>query len=595
MHFASPRDAIDAGIGMVFQHFSLVPSFSVYENVALGSEPHAGIRFDREAAIAAVRDLSARFRLQVDPLPPVRTLPVGQQQRVEILKALYRNARILILDEPTAVLAPQEVAELFVAIRALVAQGRTVIFIAHKLPEVLEISDTITVMRQGKTVGTVNSKDVTEKELATMMVGREITLRVDRQDTGQGAIAASISNLRVRNVRGQDVVDGIDLNIRAGEIVGLVGVEGNGQAEVLEAISGLQRIAGGSVSLGGEPVDGLSVLERRNRGLGSIPEDRIAQGLATGGSVGENLVATKLRDPRYSRRGLLDLKAIRAHAESLIARFSIRASGPNAAVGTLSGGNMQKVVVARELAEQPKVLLVSQPTRGVDLGATQFIWRTIAEARDNGTAVLLSSADLSELLALSDRLIVLYRGKIVAAFRNQEGLTPETLGTYMLGLQIQTAGRDEGRSRMSFTGASLGRQSRWAMIRREIGRALLAVIIALIVTCIIVFFTSKAPLEALNTLLTAPNQQQARHRHLARRRSQARRHRPRLQPRLPGPAIRHGRTGAGLCRRPRGDLCGGVAARPDLVRPRPRHPRRDAGRRDLRLPPRHRQGQARRQ
>jgi ABC-type uncharacterized transport system ATPase subunit len=437
--FGSPRDAIDAGIGMVFQHFSLVPSFTVYENVALGSEPRSGIRFDRKAAIESVRALAEKFRLNVDPLAPVYSLPVGQQQRVEILKALYRDARILILDEPTAVLAPQEVVELFVAIRSLVEQGRTVIFIAHKLPEVLEISDTITVMRQGKTVGQVKSRDVTEKSLATMMVGREVALRVERKDTGEGAVAASISNLRVRNARGQDVVADVDLRIRAGEIVGLVGVEGNGQAEMLQAIAGLQRVSGGSVSIGDEPVDALSVLERRNRGLASIPEDRISEGLATGASVAENLVATRLGDQRYVRRGLLDLKAIRANASKLIERFSIRVSGPNAVVGTLSGGNMQKVVVARELSEQPEVLLVSQPTRGVDLSATQFIWRTITEARDAGAAVLLSSTDLSELLALSDRLVVLYRGKIVAAFMNHPDLTPETLGTYMLGLSTQSA------------------------------------------------------------------------------------------------------------------------------------------------------------
>jgi general nucleoside transport system ATP-binding protein len=439
VRFSNPREAIDAGIGMVFQHFSLVPSFSVYENVALGSEPKAGVRFDREKAIAEVRALSEKYRLKVDPLPPVRSLPVGQQQRVEILKALYRKARILILDEPTAVLAPQEVAELFVAIRSLVEQGCTVIFIAHKLPEVLEISDTITVMRQGRTVGRVKTREVTEKELATMMVGREITLRVDRAETGRGEIAAEIEGLRVVNARGSEVVAGLDLKVRAGEVVGLVGVEGNGQAEVLEAIAGLRHIAEGRIRLANEDVSAMSVLERRSLGLSSIPEDRLAQGLATGASVAENLVATKLGDRRYVRRGgLLDLKAIRTHAVELIERFSIRVSGPNAAVGTLSGGNMQKVVVARELSEQPKVLLVSQPTRGVDLSATQFIWRTITEARDKGAAVLLSSADLSELLALSDRLVVLYRGKIVAAFRNSPDLSPETLGTYMLGLAQQT-------------------------------------------------------------------------------------------------------------------------------------------------------------
>jgi len=441
VHFAGPRDAIDAGIGMVFQHFSLVPSFSVYENVVLGSEPHKSIRFDRANAIEEVRELSERFRLKVDPLPAVRNLPVGQQQRVEILKALYRNARILILDEPTAVLAPQEVEELFVAIRSLVAQGRTVIFIAHKLPEVLAISDTITVMRQGKTVGRVKASEVTEHSLATMMVGREVTLRVDRAPTAKERPVCEVSALHIVNARGNDVIKDLNLSVRPGEIVGLVGVEGNGQAEVLEAIAGLRSVADGEIVVANENIAPLSVLERRARGIAGIPEDRLAEGLAIGASVAENLVATRLSDNRFVRRGLLDLRAIRANAQKLIGQFDIRASGPGAAVGTLSGGNMQKVVVARELAEQPKLLLVSQPTRGVDLNATQFIWKTIAGARDNGAAVLLSSADLSELLALSDRLLVFYRGKIVAAFLNREGLTPETLGTYMLGLAEQ--GPDE--------------------------------------------------------------------------------------------------------------------------------------------------------
>ncbi len=437
--FPGPRDAIEAGIGMVFQHFSLVPSFTVYENVVMGSEPRSGIRFDRRTAIAEVQALSDKFRLKVDPLPPVRSLPVGQQQRVEILKSLYRNARILILDEPTAVLAPQEVQELFVAIRSLVAQGKTVIFIAHKLPEVLEISDTITVMRQGKTVGQVKTSEVTEQSLAAMMVGREVSLRVDRKPTDQSERVASVTGLRVVNARGTEVVAGLDLNVHAGEIVGLVGVEGNGQAETLEAIAGLRSIAAGDIRIADRDAAGLSVLERRGLGLASIPEDRIAEGLATGATVAENLVATRLNDTRYVRNGLLDLKAIKANAVKLIEQFSIRVGGPGYGVGTLSGGNMQKVVVARELAEHPRLLLVNQPTRGVDLGATQFIWRTITDARDAGAAVLLSSADLSELLALSDRLVVLYRGKIVAAFVNSPDLTAETLGTYMLGLSTQSA------------------------------------------------------------------------------------------------------------------------------------------------------------
>ena len=435
--FESPRAAIDAGIGMVFQHFSLVPSFSVYENVVMGAEPKAGIWFDRKKAIEEVRALSERFRLAVDPVPAVGSLPVGQQQRVEILKALYRNARILILDEPTAVLAPQEVQELFVAIRSLIAQGKTVIFIAHKLPEVLQISDTITVMRQGKSVGRVRARDVTEQELATMMVGREVVLRIDRAATAPGAVTCAVEGLRLVNARGNNVCADLSFSVRSGEIVGLVGVEGNGQSEVLEAIAGMRPVAGGQIQVEGKNVVPMSVLERRQHGVGSIPEDRLAEGLAPGASVAENLVSTKLLDQRFVRNGLLDLKAIKANAQALIDRFSIRVGGPSAPVATLSGGNMQKVVVARELAEQPRLLLVAQPTRGVDLGATQFIWKTIAGARDTGAAVLLASADLSELLALSDRLLVFYRGRIVAAFRNSQEISPETLGTYMLGLSEQ--------------------------------------------------------------------------------------------------------------------------------------------------------------
>jgi general nucleoside transport system ATP-binding protein len=436
--FPNPRAAIDAGVGMVFQHFSLVPTFSVYENVVLGAEPRAGIRFDRTQAIAQVRALSEKFRLHVDPMPAIQDIPVGQQQRVEILKALYRDAKLLILDEPTAVLAPQEVEELFTAVRALVAQGRTVIFIAHKLPEVLEISDRITVMRGGRTVGEVLAKEVTEKSLANMMVGREVALRVDRSQTS-GAVRCAVEGLKLVAENGVTLAEGLDLRVHGGEILGLVGVEGNGQAELLEAIAGLRPAAAGRVTVEGADIARLSVLDRRGLGLASIPEDRLAEGLAAGASVAENLVATRLRDPRFVRRGLLDLKAISAFATQLIDRFSIRVGGPDFAVGTLSGGNMQKVVVARELAEQPAVLLVNQPTRGVDLGATQFIWKSITDARDAGAAVLLSSADLSELLALSDRLLVFYRGRIVAAFVNDGDLTPEVLGAYMLGLEQQDA------------------------------------------------------------------------------------------------------------------------------------------------------------
>ena len=435
--FAGPGDAIAAGIGMVFQHFSLVPSFAVFENVVLGSEPRVGIRFDRAAAIARVEALSARFRLPVDARAPVGALPVGQRQRVEILKALHREARILILDEPTAVLAPQEVDELFAAVRTLAAQGRTVVFIAHKLPEVLAISDRITVMRGGRSVAELDTAATSEAELAALMVGREVSLRVERAG-GAGAPALEVRSLDVAGPGEGRVAWGVDLTVRSGEIVGLVGVEGNGQAEVIEALAGLRPARGGTVRLDGRALDGMGIAARRARGVALIPEDRLAQGLAPGATLAENLVATRLSDPRFARRGLLDLAAIREHARASIDRFSIRAGGPDARADTLSGGNMQKVVVARELAEPPRLLLVNQPTRGVDLGAVQFIWSQITAARDAGTAVLLASADLSELLALSDRLVVFHGGRIVAAMRN-EGVTPEMLGAYMLGVRTQSA------------------------------------------------------------------------------------------------------------------------------------------------------------
>ena len=437
--FAGPGEAIAAGVGMVFQHFSLVPSFTVTENVVLGAEPRGtwrGARFDREAAVARVRDLSARFRLPVDPLARVRDLPVGQQQRVEILKALHREARLLILDEPTAVLAPQEVVELFAAVRALTAQGRTIVFIAHKLPEVLAVSDHITVLRAGRSVARVATPETSEAELAGLMVGREVRLRVARA-SAIGAAVLEVAGLTAGPATRPRVAD-VSLTVRAGEIVGLVGVEGNGQAELIEALAGLRPVSRGRIMLCGGDITDARVLARRAAGVALIPEDRIAQGLAPGASVAENLVATRLGDPRFARAGLLDLAAIRGEAARAIAQFSIRAGGPGVAASTLSGGNMQKVVVARELATPPRLLLVNQPTRGVDLGATQFIWERIAGARDDGAAVLLASADLSELLALADRLIVFHAGRIVAALAN-DGVTPETLGAYMLGSRAQDA------------------------------------------------------------------------------------------------------------------------------------------------------------
>ncbi|MEM9578417.1 MAG: ABC transporter ATP-binding protein [Pseudomonadota bacterium] len=434
--FAGPSDAIEAGIGMVFQHFSLVPTFRAYENVVMGSEPRSGLSIDRPKAIATVRDLSERFGLKVDPEAPVRDLPVGQQQRVEILKALHRKAQVLILDEPTAVLAPQEVEELFDAVRGLTAEGRTVIFIAHKLPEVLEISDHIAVMRSGRLVAEFDRADATEDRLSRAMVGRDVTLSISAS-RNVGDKRLGVRNLTVRSARDHLLCDDVTLEARSGEIVGLVGVEGNGQAEVLEAIAGLRPVAGGNITLNGTDLVGRSVLERRELGISHIPPDRLAEGLAEGASIRENIAASWLNDSRFVRKGILDLRAQTTFAEKLKDRFSIKADSVRALVGSLSGGNMQKVVVARELAETPDLLLVNQPTRGVDLGAVEFIWKTLADTRDDGAAILLCSADLSELMALADRFIVFYGGRVVARMDNTPDVTQETLGAYMLGAKSQ--------------------------------------------------------------------------------------------------------------------------------------------------------------
>jgi general nucleoside transport system ATP-binding protein len=440
----SPSQAINAGVGMVFQHFSLVPSFSVAENVVLGSEPRRGLKFDRKVAIEKVGELAARYGLRVDPKAAVSSLPVGQQQRVEILKVLYRDARLLILDEPSAVLTPQEVAELFSAIRTLVASGRTVIFIAHKLPEVLAISNTITVMRAGRVVGEISAAEASETALTRMMVQRDVLLKIDRpgRDLAQKEAprrTASNPVLQTRNIsasndQGVPTVRSVSLEVHPGEILGLAGVEGNGQAEFLEVLTGLRAASQGKVFLESADITALSTRARRQRGIASIPEDRLVRGLAPEATIAENLIATRLHDRQFVRRGVLNLPQISASARELTSRFGIRAPNVTVPMASLSGGNMQKTVVARELAKTPKLLCVAQPTRGVDIGATEFIWRTIINARNAGAAVILTSTDLSELLALSDRIAVFFRGEIAGLFENPAQLTQEELGACMLGL-----------------------------------------------------------------------------------------------------------------------------------------------------------------
>ncbi|MBA2520519.1 MAG: ABC transporter ATP-binding protein [Chloroflexia bacterium] len=439
VQISSPARAIALGIGMVFQHFSLVPSLSVAENVVLGAEPRRGLVLDLPAALRSVGELAERFGLPVDPAATVGTIPVGQQQRVEILKALYRNAQILILDEPTAVLTPQEVAELFTAIRGLVARGRTVLFIAHKLPEVLAISDAITVMRGGRVVGNLRTADATAEELTRLMVGRDVSLQVARTSHAVGPVVCAIEGVSANNSAQLPAVNDVSFVVRSGEILGIAAVEGNGQSELLEVLSGLRQPTAGRITLGAEDVTGWSVRHLRQAGVASIPEDRLARGLAAEATIAENMVAERIDRPPLVNRGILDWSAIRRAATELVNAYGVRTSSVQVPVDTLSGGNMQKVVIARELSSQPKLLLAAQPTRGIDIGATEFVWQSLIQARNRGAAIILTSADLTELLALADRIIVLSKGRLVAAFPDPANLTPEDLGTYMLGAREQPA------------------------------------------------------------------------------------------------------------------------------------------------------------
>jgi simple sugar transport system ATP-binding protein len=427
---SGPHDAIRAGIGMVHQHFMLIPTFTVAENVVLGNEPTGRLRLDLGAARLALRGLSERYGLDVDPNALVRDLPVGVQQRVEILKALYRQADILILDEPTAVLAPPEAEQLFGVMRGLVAAGRSVLFISHKLREVVAVADRIAVLRRGQVVGTVRPAESTEQSLATMMVGRPVELVVEKSPASPGAEILRVEGLRVVDPRGGVVVDGVDLVIRAGEIVGVAGVEGNGQTELVEALTGLRPAAGGRVRVLGADLTGASPHEIAKHGVGHIPEDRQKYGLVLAHPLADNLVLSRYDRQPFARwlRRMFD--AVRAFAERLVAAYDLRTPSVCVPTATLSGGNQQKAVVARELAANPRLLIAAQPTRGVDIGATELIHRRIVDARDAGAAVLLVSSELDELLAVADRLVVMYRGRISAT------LDPADASRATLGLLI---------------------------------------------------------------------------------------------------------------------------------------------------------------
>jgi simple sugar transport system ATP-binding protein len=435
----SPRTALALGIGMVHQHFMLIPRFTVAENVILGSEPVAAGRLAMGHAIEQIEALTRQYEFALNPREFVENLSVGEQQRVEIIKVLYRGAELLILDEPTAVLVPQEVDELFSNLRRLREQGKTIIFISHQLEEVLGIADRITVLRRGNVVGTVEARATTKAHLAEMMVGRPVLLEIQRREVPPGAVRLAVDRLVVRGARGRPVVRNVTLQVSGGEIYGIAGVQGNGQTELVEALVGLRPITDGTVRVDGEDVTGATVRAIRLLGLAHIPEDRHRRGLVLPMETRENLILGHHHRAEFTNGPLLDPAAIDAFAQERIGTYDIRVPATATPALALSGGNQQKVIVAREFAFNPRVLVAAQPTRGLDIGATEFVEQQLMEAKGQGMAVLLVSANLDEVLTLADRVGVMYRGELVAEFRRGEA-TPQELGLYMTG--TKQAGRD---------------------------------------------------------------------------------------------------------------------------------------------------------
>lgn len=432
---SNPREAKKLGIGMVHQHFMLVPSFTVLQNVILGYEPRKHIGFvDHEKAAQQVQAICQRYHLNIPLHVPVKEISVGIQQRVEIIKAIYRGANILILDEPTAVLTPFESEELFKICRDMVSKDKTILFISHKLKEVLSLSDRVTVMRKGETLVTLNTAETNEKELARLIVGREKIWTVSREKVHSDAqTILEAKEISVKNAQGSQVVKNVTFQVKAGEIVGIAGVEGNGQSELMEGLSGLLQIDEGDVLFCGDSICNKPIAAQRAMGIRHIPEDRISTGSSVHATIKENLIIDQNdRKPFISKAGFLDWKKVSAHAQTLISKFNIVAQGPETMVGTLSGGNLQKVVVARELSGKHQCLLVLQPARGLDIGASEFIYQELFAARDEGNAILMVSADLDELFLLSDRILVIYEGEIVAELLPEQ-VTPEEVGLYMTG------------------------------------------------------------------------------------------------------------------------------------------------------------------
>lgn len=435
----SPNDSIAAGIGMVHQHFMLIPVFTVAENVMLGDETVKNGALDRATVAARINEISKQYGLDVDPNALVGPLPVGIQQRVEIVKTLYRKAEIVILDEPTAVLTPQEAEDLFRIMRDLTARGVSIIFITHKLKEVLAVADRITVMRAGRVINTVTPSETDSAQLANMMVGRQVILTVDKKDHEAGDEVLKVEGLTVRDQRDLETVHNVSFAVRAGEVLGIAGVQGNGQTELSEALTGLRFPTGGKVTISGRELTGNPPRQITEAGLAHIPEDRQKHGLVLGYTIADNMALCDYYYKPFSRNGVIQPKALDENARKLISAFDVRTPSPFVNAGKLSGGNQQKVIVARELSRgNVKLIIANQPTRGLDVGSIEYIHGEIIKMRDRGVAVLLISAELDEIMALSDRIAVMYRGQIVATVETKQA-TREQLGLWMAGAHVEHA------------------------------------------------------------------------------------------------------------------------------------------------------------
>ena len=433
VNITNPNVANELGIGMVHQHFKLVHNFSVTENIILGQEPTEGGKINIKKAAKEIEELSKKYGLEVDPYAIIEDITVGMQQRVEILKMLYRNAEILIFDEPTAVLTPQEIIELMGIMKKLVKQGKSIILITHKLKEIKEVSDRCTIIRRGKYIDTVDVALTSEEELASLMVGRQVSFKVEKGEARPGRTVLKISNLVVEDSRGLKAVDGLDMEVREGEILGIAGVDGNGQTELLQAISGLRKVEDGSIELLGNDITNISIRKRTETGIGHIPQDRHKHGLVLDFKLAENMVLQTYYKNPYSKNGLLNREAINGKALELIDEFDVRTGqGIESLTSSMSGGNQQKAIIAREVDRSPALLIAGQPTRGLDVGAIEFIHKKLIEERDKGKAVLLVSLELEEIMNVSDRIVVMFEGKIVGMVKAKNA-TESQLGLMMAG------------------------------------------------------------------------------------------------------------------------------------------------------------------